>query len=149
MPAARVFVDSNTFLYTFDEFETEKGRVAQNWLIALADHGQGVTNLQALNEVASVSTRKRSRFGGDDPFVRIDAFSIFGSSPVTLATSVSARRYFSEFHYSWWDCLLLVSALELGCTHFLSEDLQDGQVIDTLTIVDPFAHSPEQILISR
>jgi predicted nucleic acid-binding protein len=44
---------------------------------------------------------------------------------------------------------LLASAIELGCTHYLSEDLQDGQVIDGLTIVDPFAHSPEQILTSR
>ena len=49
----------------------------------------------------------------------------------------------------WWDCLLLASALELGCTHFLSEDLQDGQVIEGLTIVNPFAHTPEEILSPR
>jgi predicted nucleic acid-binding protein len=149
MPAAKVFIDSNTFLYTFDEFEIDKGLVAQDWLNRLADHDQGVTNLQVLNEVASVSIRKPSRFGNDAPFFRIDAFSIFGSSPISFATAVAARRYHVTHHYSWWDCLLLASALELGCTHFLSEDLQDGQRIDTLTIVDPFAHSPEQILTSR
>lgn len=149
MPAAKVFIDSNTFLYTFDEFEIHKGLVAQNWLNQLADHDQGVTNLQVLNEVASVSTRKPSRFGNDAPFFRIDAFSIFGSSPITFATALSARHYHVEFSYSWWDCLLLASAVELGCTHFLSEDLQDGQRIDTLTIIDPFAHSPDQILTSR
>jgi predicted nucleic acid-binding protein len=46
------------------------------------------------------------------------------------------------------------SALELGCTHFLSEDLQDGQRIEdsggkSLTILSPFAHSPEQFFSSR
>ena len=46
--------------------------------------------------------------------------------------------------YSWWDCLLIASALEAGCSHFLSEDLQD--VIGGLTIIDPFAHTPDQIL---
>jgi predicted nucleic acid-binding protein len=149
MPGAKVFIDSNTFLYTFDEFEIDKRPVAQHWLNQLADRNQGITNLQVLNEVASVSTRKPSRFGKDDPFFRIDAFSIFGMSPTRFATAVSARHYHVELRYSWWDCLLLASAIELGCTHFLSEDLQDGQRIDTLTIVDPFAHSPEQILTSR
>ena len=38
---------------------------------------------------------------------------------------------------------------EAALTRDLSEDLQDGQRIDTLTIIDPFAHSPEQILTSR
>jgi predicted nucleic acid-binding protein len=50
--------------------------------------------------------------------------------------------------YSWWDCLLLASALDLGCTHFLSDDLQDGHQIAGLTIIDPFAHTPQQILAS-
>jgi predicted nucleic acid-binding protein len=51
--------------------------------------------------------------------------------------------------FSWWDCLLLASAIELGCTHFLSEDLKDGQTIEGLTILSPFAHTPDQILVSR
>jgi predicted nucleic acid-binding protein len=42
--------------------------------------------------------------------------------------------------------LLLASALELGCSHFLPEDLQDGQQIGGLTIINPFLHAPEAIL---
>jgi predicted nucleic acid-binding protein len=146
MPAVSAFIDSNTFLYSFDEFELEKRAAAQHWLNELADSNLGVTNLQVLNEVANVSIRKVSRFGKDDPFLRIDAFSIFGASPVSFETTLSARRIYADFRYAWWDCLLLASALELGCTHFLSEDLQDGQRIGTLTIIDPFAHSPQQVL---
>jgi predicted nucleic acid-binding protein len=64
-----------------------------------------------------------------------------------------ARNVFAAYRYSWWDCLLLASAIELGCMHFLSEDLQDGEQIVAqgrrgLTIVDPFAHSPDHILVS-
>jgi predicted nucleic acid-binding protein len=40
---------------------------------------------------------------------------------------------------------LLASALELGCSHFLSEDLQDGQQIGDLTIINPFLHAPKNI----
>ncbi len=65
-----------------------------------------------------------------------------------------ARLLHLRYGYSWWDCLLLASALELGCAHFLSEDLQDGQLVEdgggkALTILSPFAHSPEQFFSSR
>lgn len=78
---------------------------------------------------------------------------MFGMSPLTLDATMTARELFRRYRYSWWDCILLASAIELGCTHFLSEDLQDGQRIVAvdgrgLTIVDPFAHSPDQILAS-
>jgi predicted nucleic acid-binding protein len=78
---------------------------------------------------------------------------MFGISPLTIETTLAARDVLLRFRYSWWDSLLLASAVELGCTHFLSEDLQDGQRIVAgsrrgLTIVDPFAHSPDQILVS-
>jgi predicted nucleic acid-binding protein len=146
MPGARIFIDSTTVLYTFDLGETKKQEIAQDWLIALAERDLGVTNLQVLNEIASVATRKSSRFA--DPFFRIDSFAQFGTTPISFDTSLSARKLLASTSYSWWDCLLLASALELGCAHFLSEDLQDGQVVDGLTIVDPFAHSPQQILAS-
>jgi predicted nucleic acid-binding protein len=144
MPDARIFIDSNTFLYTFDLAETTKQQIAQRWLLVLAERDLGVTNLQVLNEIASVATRKSSRF--NDPFFRIDSFAQFGITPISFDTSLVARRIHASINFSWWDCLLLASALELRCTHFLSEDLQDGQVVEGLTIVDPFAHSPEQIL---
>ena len=145
----KLFIDSNTFLYTVDELEHDKRSVAENWLLELVQSGSGVTNLQVLNEVTNVLTKEARRFGVANPFSRFDAFARFGSMPISLSTTIAARNIHESFRYSWWDCLLLASALELGCTHFLSEDLQDGQAIQGLTIVDPFAHTPEQILSPR
>ncbi|NGN41352.1 PIN domain-containing protein [Mesorhizobium sp. CGMCC 1.15528] len=149
MPGAKVFIDSNTFLYTFDVYEGEKRPVAQHWLEYLSNRNCGVTNLQVLNEIANVAIRKSAKFGDTNVFFRIDAFADFGSHPLRLETTIAARAIHLTSRYSWWDCLLLASALELGCKYFLSEDLQDGQVIEGLTIIDPFAHSPEQIFASR
>jgi predicted nucleic acid-binding protein len=151
MPDARIFIDSTTFLYTIDDTEHGKRSAAQAWLNALAAGGCGVTSLQVLNEVASVITRKTRRFGSADPFFQVDAFASFGSAPLSNSASLSARNVFREHRYSWWDCLLLASALEMQCTHFLSEDMSNGQRIAdestlSLTIIDPFAHSPEHIL---
>jgi predicted nucleic acid-binding protein len=78
-----------------------------------------------------------------------DSIAAWGNSALSIETVAIARPLCERTCYSWWDCLLLASALELGCRHFLSEDLQDGQRIGDMTIVDPFAHSPEEILASR
>jgi len=40
----------------------------------------------------------------------------------------------------------VAAALQSGCRYLLSEDLQDGQVIDTMTIISPFAQEPQEIL---
>jgi predicted nucleic acid-binding protein len=150
MPVARVFIDSTSFLYTRDRDERPKGDVIAAWLAALVEHQAGVTNLQVLNEVVSVITRKRARFAGLDPFFEADEASTFGAAPLTQEAAFVARAIYARYGFSWWDCLLLASALELGCTHFLSEDMQDGQRVDndsqSLTLVNPFAHSPGEFL---
>lgn len=153
MGGASVFIDSNTFLYAHDRYDGGKREQARLWLVHLTETDTGVTNLQVLNEVTTVLLRKASRFAGGDPFAKVDVFADFGSSPLSNEGTILARWIHGTTHCSWWDCLLLASALELGCSHFLSEDLQDGQRVEAdgraLTIVDPFAHSPGQILPSR
>lgn len=47
---------------------------------------------------------------------------------------------------SFWDALLLASALAADCTIFLSEDMNGGQKIETLSIVNPFTTAPDTVL---
>lgn len=148
MPAGKVFIDSTTFLYSHDVRSAPKRARARAWLERLIETDLGQTNLQVLNEVTNVLIRKAYQFHPGDPFAKVDVFADFGSTAITLGTVALARAVHDRYRYSWWDCLLLASAIELGCTHFLSEDLQDGQAIGALTIVDPFAHGPEEILAS-
>jgi len=45
-----------------------------------------------------------------------------------------------QYGYSFYDCLMLASAIEANCSMILTEDMNDGQVIDsTLKIVNPFS----------
>jgi predicted nucleic acid-binding protein len=149
MRDVRVFIDTNTFIYSNDMLDEAKRSSARSWLGALTVTNAGVTNLQVLNETTNVLIKKAQRFESGDPFEKVDIFADFGSTPLDGQTVTVAREIHLRSRYSWWDCLLLASAINLGCTHFLSEDLNDGQTIQGLTIVDPFAHSPDQILFSR
>jgi predicted nucleic acid-binding protein len=49
----------------------------------------------------------------------------------------------TRYQYSYWDSLILASALESRCQIVYSEDMQDGQQIEhTLTIQNPFKSRP-------
>jgi predicted nucleic acid-binding protein len=44
----------------------------------------------------------------------------------------------ARYHYGFYGALIIAAALEAGCTRLYSEDLQHGQLIERLTIENPF-----------
>jgi predicted nucleic acid-binding protein len=144
-----MFIDTNVFFYFYDNRFPQQQASSRAWLGSLALHEHGLANLQVANEFANVVFKRLPGLAPEAVFEMTDDVLVWGASPISVETTNSARLICLRYRYSWWDCLLLASALKLGCTHFLSEDLQDGQIVEGLTIVDPFAHSPDQILIPR
>jgi predicted nucleic acid-binding protein len=47
-----------------------------------------------------------------------------------------------DHKYSFWDSLIIASAIEGGATTLFSEDLSGGQVIKGAAIIDPFKELP-------
>ena len=55
----------------------------------------------------------------------------------TIARCLTLKK---RYGFSYWDSLIIATAIECGCSTLYSEDLQHGQVIErTLTIRNPFA----------
>lgn len=146
MPAGKVFIDTNVFLYLHDGRDRAKEAAAIEWVRRLAAQDAATVSLQSLNEASNAFLKKRWFPSPDAAFEIVDKLSEFGDTPVGWTEIKLARKLHVSLGYSWWDCLLLASAVELGCSHFLSEDLQDGQEIGGLTIFNPFTHAPEEIL---
>jgi predicted nucleic acid-binding protein len=140
----RAFIDSNVLLYAAEEKAALKSARSGVWLRYLLQRGLGVANLQVLNEVANVLI-KRGGMRPEAVFSIVDGYALFGATAINFETVAAARILHFENGYSWWDCLLLASAIELQCRFFLSEDMQDGHRIRGLTIINPFRHSPPQI----
>lgn len=61
---------------------------------------------------------------------------------MTLISSKTIERALSIFvtyRYSYWDSLIIASALEANCSILYTEDLQDGQIVEgKLKIINPF-----------
>ena len=59
--------------------------------------------------------------------------------PISKATIYAAIEIKEEYHYSFYDCIMLASALESKCEIIFSEDMSDGQLIrNALKISNPF-----------
>lgn len=63
-------------------------------------------------------------------------------APVTEAVLESAWAVADRFGLSWWDALIVAAAQRAGAALLLGEDLQDGQDLDGVRVVNPFRHEP-------
>lgn len=137
------FLDSNIFIYTFDDVALEKQRVAQELVRTALQDGSGVISYQVTQEVLNVLTRKlpQSMDVGDaarylattlEPLWRVQpSAELFGAG-----LALQAR-----YRFGFYDSLIVAAALSAGCARLYSEDLQHGQRIEGLTIEDPFRKS--------
>jgi predicted nucleic acid-binding protein len=58
---------------------------------------------------------------------------------ISLATIHYALDILERYNFSWYDSLIVATALEADCEILYSEDMQNGQVIERrLRIVNPF-----------
>lgn len=143
---ARVFVDTNVLIYARDWKEQEKRKRAQEWLEALADRRQLLTNLQVVNEFTRwLLLNERSRTV-EALRHEVGLLAPYGVDPLNSADMHRAWSVRETFGYQWFDCLLLASAANAGCSHFLSEDMSHGARYADLTIINPFRVDPDSFL---
>lgn len=50
-----------------------------------------------------------------------------------------------RYGLSFWDALVVAAARSATCEYLLTEDLQDGQELEGLTVLSPFTRTPASI----
>lgn len=143
---ARVFVDTNVHIYARDQREHDKREQARQWLEILADRRQLLTNLQVLNEFTRwLLLNERSR-ALEALRNEVGLLASYGAAPLSAAEMDNAWDVREALGYQWFDCLLIASAANAGCSHFLSEDMSHGERYGSLTIINPFKVDPVSFL---
>jgi len=139
MSANHCFVDTNIFVYARDSSEPEKQVKAERWLTYLWAHESGRTSAQVMNEYYVTVTQKLKP-GLSRDVARSDLRALSVWQPLEISTKLIASAWDiqDQYGYSWWDTLVISSALFLSCTYLLSEDMQHDQHIGNLTIINPF-----------
>ncbi|CCI21521.1 conserved hypothetical protein [Microcystis aeruginosa PCC 9809] len=131
----KVFIDTNVLIYGYSEDEPDKRQRA----IDCVRSGEAWISTQVLNETINVLKRKFSLSYSQIRDAVQEVSKGFPIVFVSVNTIEMALNLAERYQYSYFDSLILASALEAGCQILYSEDLQDGQRIENqLMIVNPF-----------
>ena len=131
------FLDTNVLVYLFDSDAPEKQSRARE--VLREERDRLVVSVQVLGEFYVTVTRKLAVPLTVEAAARaVDALCELQVQALHPDLVRSAVRRSRLSRLSYWDALMVETALDAGAGVLLTEDLQDGQVIDSLRIVNPF-----------
>lgn len=133
MSNARAFFDTNVLIYLLSADSTKADR-AETLMAA-----GGTVSVQVLNEFVAVATRKLGMRLAEIREVLAATRALCTVEPLTIATHDLALDLSERLNLSFYDALIVAAAAAANCTVLYSEDMQDGQRIESLTIRNPFA----------
>jgi predicted nucleic acid-binding protein len=134
----RSFIDSNILVYADSDDEPAKQQQAALLLRRLLLARSGVISTQVLNEYVNVGIKKlkltntrlrqQLQFHGQFEMVIV--------TPDITETAIDLHQTRS---LSFYDALIVASALVSGCSVLYSEDMNSNESIKGLKVVNPFA----------
>lgn len=142
---APVFVDSNVLLYALDERDQAKQNLAREWRSVLWTKRLGRVSFQVLGEFYVNAIRINPSAFED---ARAEVRDLLAWRPVIIDSALLERgwKYQDRYHLSYWDSLIVAAAKVALCGFLLTEDLQAGQKLDGVEIVNPFVTTPSTLL---
>ena len=135
------FFDTNVLVYVADIRDPRKQRIAEDLVMTALDSDGFLISEQVLNEFSSIALSKL-KISKDAIKEYLQVFR--GIPTVTFPDHVAERGLdiAERYQLQFYDSLLLATAEANGCSEFLSEDLNDGQVCCGMKVVNPFKASP-------
>lgn len=138
--SAEYFIDTNVFIYQLDGTDRRKHEIAGKIVREALVTGNACISSQVVQECLNVALRK-----AEVPLSLADARAYLDAVLMPLMQiAVSEALYHraldvqGRWRFGFYDSLIVAAALMAGCRTLLSEDLQHGQKLDQLTVVNPF-----------
>jgi predicted nucleic acid-binding protein len=133
------FVDTNILVYAYDRSAGKKHLLASNLIQKLWQSRQGCLSIQVLQEFYVTVTRKVAQ-----PLTPQEASEIIRNLSVWQVYSPQAEDILDaislqdRYGISFWDSMIVVSAIAMNCQILWTEDLNSGQLYDQLLVQNPF-----------
>ena len=126
------------FVYLFDETDDDKRERAERLVQQALENETGCISYQVVQETINVITRKLNATPEKArqilervliPLWRVNPTRTLYQRGLDLQT---------RYRLSFYDSLIVASALAAGCKTLYSEDMQHGQHIEGVSITNPF-----------
>lgn len=138
--SAEAFLDTNLFVCQLEALDERKAAIADELIREAVRTGNACISFQVVQECLNTALCKAQ--------VPLDAENARAYLDAVLMPLLQIRPSASLYHRAldvrqrfrlgFYDSLIIAAALEAGCARLLTEDLQHGQRIGALTVVNPF-----------
>lgn len=136
--AARSFIDTNVLIYAEASDAPAKQRAALALLKQLFEGTNGVLSTQVLQEYCNVAL-KRLKLPAQHIRAQLDLYEQFEVVQVTPAVIRAGLDLHQTRSVAFYDALIMASAQLAGCSVLFSEDINAGETMTGVRIVNPFA----------
>jgi predicted nucleic acid-binding protein len=134
------FTDTNVLVYAYDRDAGDKHGRARAIVEDLLEARRGCVSIQVLQELFVTLTRKLPRaFDGRAARAVVEAFAAWKLHAPQAGDLLAAIDLADRHRISFWDAMIVRSAIVLGCETLYTEDLNAGQRFDGVLVVNPFA----------
>jgi predicted nucleic acid-binding protein len=135
--ADRSFIDTNVLVYAEAGDAPGKQQAALALLRQLYQVGTGVLSTQVLQEYCNVAIKKL-KLPAAHIRAQLDMYEQFEIAQVTPAIIRTGLDLHQTRSIAFYDALIIACAQASGCNVLFSEDLNTGEVIAGVRIVNPF-----------
>ena len=133
-----VFVDTNILVYSYSLDDPVKVERSRKLLRIDLDECDIFISTQIINEFYATMSRRRVPHDSIKQIIN-ELYKCTQIRTLTFQIIEFALELKEKYLYSWWDSLVLSSALESNCSVLYSEDMQHKQIIEnSLEIINPF-----------
>jgi predicted nucleic acid-binding protein len=140
--SGRCFVDTNILLYAYDFEAGVKHKIAAEVLRGLWRNDAGALSTQVLQEFYVNVTAKISKpISPAQARTIISRYRVWPLEENNADSILRASEIQEHFRLSFWDALIIAAAIKAGAKTLLSEDLNAGQVIEGVKIMNPLLNA--------
>ncbi|NOX15229.1 MAG: PIN domain-containing protein [Epsilonproteobacteria bacterium] len=129
----KIFIDSNIFLYAFSDKDISKQSISAK--IVEQSH---TISTQVLNEVSNNMIKKLDFSNEEIKKFILSCYVQYNIIDFSKEIFVKASIIRDRYNISYYDSLIISSAIDSKCDIIYSEDMQHNQKIENLTITNPF-----------
>ena len=134
------FIDTNIFIYSYDESAPKKAKEARELIVKLIKDHTGVVSTQVIQEFCNVALNKSFI-----PLKPSDVSEILEEVLLPILSHApdgsfykKALKTYERYSLSFYDAMIVQAATDLKCSLLYSEDMQNGMHYDGVTVINPF-----------
>jgi predicted nucleic acid-binding protein len=135
----KIFIDTNILVYAHDLSTGEKHRIAKELISTIWNNQNGHISIQVLQEFYVTITEKVK-----NPIDKVTVSSIIEDLGKWTVHSpdaddiITAVTIQTKYKLSFWDSMIICSAIKTKCDIIISEDFTHNQKYEGILLLDPF-----------